>query len=262
MSLKIDLSGRAALVTGAAGGIGEAIGQLLLDAGAKVVFADLNLPDVASRGENALAVEMDITDRNSVVSAIETCRGRFGSCDILVNNAAIAARNQGMPFTNQDADDWRSVLEVDAIGPFQVTREFARLHTPGSKGVVINIASVAARMDSQTDPAYSSAKSALLTFTRIAAKDLAPDIRVCAVCPGMVATHFYDDQYDAAVARDHSLSGVGSQGYFDQKAQRLIPLGVGQSAEDIANMVAFLASDLAGSITGQTVNVDGGLVMN
>jgi NAD(P)-dependent dehydrogenase (short-subunit alcohol dehydrogenase family) len=258
----IDLSGRVALVTGAARGIGLTIARTLEHAGARVARGDVDEAALAET-DVGLGVRLDVTDPASAAAAIERVEAELGPLDILVNNAGIAARRQGMPFMNQESSDWGPVLAVNATGTFVVTREAALRMVPRKRGAIVNISSVSARMGSQTDPVYSVSKAGVITFTQLSAKDLAPHgIRVNAICPGMLQTAFYQEQYEAALARDPAVAELGPEGYFVDKAKRLIPLGRGQEPEDVANAVLFLASDLASSITGQTLNVDGGLVMS
>ena len=262
MTLTIDLTGRVAVVTGSAGGIGREIGRTLMAAGARVAFADIAPVALAGDEHGAIGVRLDVTDHASARAGLQEVRERLGSLDILVNNAGMAAKRQGLPFTNQEKSDWEPVLSVNVVGTFVVSREFVLARGAERPGVIINISSVAGRMGSQTDPGYSASKAAVINFTQCMAKDLAPTIRVCAVCPGMVQTPFYEAQYEAASARDPEIATMTSDEYFADKARRMIPMGVGQTPLDIATTVAFLASDLASSITGQTVNVDGGLVMS
>lgn len=262
MSLTIDFNDRVAVVTGSAGGIGREIGRTLLEAGARVAFADIAPLDPEGDDGRSIAVALDVTDHGSARAGLAEVTERLGPVDVLVNNAGIAAKRQGMPFTNQERTDWEPVLSVNAIGTFVVSREFVLGRDAGRPGVIINLSSVAGRMGSQTDPSYSAAKAAVINLTQCMAKDLAPAVRVCAVCPGMVRTPFYEAQYHAAAARDPEIAKLTSEQYFAEKAAKLIPLGVGQQPRDIAQTVAFLASDLAVCITGQTVNVDGGLVMS
>jgi 2-hydroxycyclohexanecarboxyl-CoA dehydrogenase len=258
MSLEIDLSGRVALVTGAAGGMGREIARTLTEAGARVALADLAEPST----DGGLGVRLDVTDPESARAAVARVEAELGPVDVLVNNAGIAAKRQGMPFTNQEAADWAPVLAVNTVGPFVVTSAVAPSMRERRSGAIVNIASVSGRGHLQTDPAYSASKSALITLSILTARDLAPHgVRVNCVCPGMVMTPFYVAQYEAAAARDPEVAKLGAEAYFDEKAGRLIPLGRGQQPRDIANAVAFLASDLAAQVTGQTFNVDGGLVM-
>jgi NAD(P)-dependent dehydrogenase (short-subunit alcohol dehydrogenase family) len=262
MSLSIDFNDRVAVVTGSAGGIGREIGRTLLEGGARVAFADIAPVDMEGDDGRAIAVRLDVTDPESARAGLAEVTERLGPIDVLVNNAGMAAKRQGMPFTNQERSDWEPVLTVNAIGTFVVSREFVLGRDADRPGVIVNLSSVAGRMGSQTDPSYSAAKAAVINLTQCMAKDLAPVVRVCAVCPGMVRTPFYEAQYRAAAARDPEVAKLTAEEYFDDKARKLIPLGVGQRARDIAEAVAFLASDLAACITGQTVNVDGGLVMS
>jgi 2-hydroxycyclohexanecarboxyl-CoA dehydrogenase len=262
MTLSIDLTGRVAVVTGSAGGIGRAIGRTLMAAGATVAFADVAPISLADDEGDAIAVRFDITDHGSARAGFEEVQERLGSLDILVNNAGMAAKRHGMPFTNQDRSDWEPVITVNAIGTMVASREFVLTREPERNGVIINIASIAGRMGSPTDPGYAASKAAVINFTQVMAKDLAPRIRVCAICPGMVRTPFYEAQYEVAANHDAAVAAMSSEQYFAEKAKKLIPMGVGQTPHDVAAAVAFLASDLASAITGQTVNVDGGLVMS
>ena len=204
-----------------------------------------------------------MADPEAVEAAIEDAERRAGPIDLLVNNAGIASPRQGMPFVNQEPRDWDPVFAVNARGVFTVSRAVGRRMMERRRGSIVNIASIAGRANLSTDPAYATSKAAVVSLTQIMARDLAPyGIRVNAVCPGMVLTPFYLSQYEFAAARDPEVREMGPVAFFEQKAKRLIPLGRGQEPREIANAVAFLASDLASAITGQSLNVDGGLVFN
>jgi NAD(P)-dependent dehydrogenase (short-subunit alcohol dehydrogenase family) len=259
--IAIDLGGRVAVVTGGASGIGLEIARTLAEAGARVALADVDEARLAGVADVGLPVRIDVTDHESARAGLAQVRERLGSLDVLVNNAGIAAPRQGMPFTNQEKADWQPVLAVNAIGTFVMSREFV-LQLGDGAAAIVNIASVSGRTGFQTDPGYSASKAAVINFTQVAARDLAPRVRVNCVCPGMVMTPFYQAQFEVAAARDPEVARRGAKAYFDEKAQRLIPLGRGQEPRDVANAVAFLASDLAASITGQALNVDGGLIMS
>jgi 2-hydroxycyclohexanecarboxyl-CoA dehydrogenase len=205
---------------------------------------------------------MDVTDPLAVSRAMEQVTAAAGFPDILVNNAGAASRVHGNPFTNQDLDEWTRVLRINTLGTVLVSAEWARRRPAGAQGVIVNVVSVAARRPTTNDPAYSAAKAAALAFTRSAALDMAPDVRVVAVCPGMIRTDFYEEQFRLTSLEDPSVARKGSRRFFDEKAASLIPMQRGQDPADIANAVLFLASDLARNITGQALNVDGGLVMS
>lgn len=265
--LQIDLSGRTALVTGAAGGIGRGIVAALVEAGATVVAADLvedAARDVAAGFPDGRVVplRMDVTDEPGVAAAVASLAEQgVGPVSLLVNNAGIAGRT-GMPFTRLDGSDWDLPWKVNVVGPFLVAAALVE-QLAQTGGSVVNIASVSGRRGFTTSPPYSASKAAILNFTQGMATDLAPrGIRVNAVCPGMVLTPFYRQQRLAASENDPKLLEITDEEFFQDKASRLIPLGRGQQPADIAGAVAFLASDLASSITGQALNVDGGLVMS
>ena len=266
MSLSIDLEGRVALVTGAAGGIGRGIVDALVEAGATVVAADLDADAARAVADGHPAgrvhpLAVDITDEAATRAAIASLAGVVGPVSLLVNNAGVATRT-GMPFTRLEASDWRLPWEVNVVGAFNVTKALAD-DLASTGGAVVNIASVSGRRGFTTSPPYSASKAAILNFTQGMATDLAPQgIRVNAVCPGMVLTPFYRQQRLAAAEADPSLLEITDEQFFNAKAERLVPLGRGQQPRDIAAAVCFLASDLAASITGQALNVDGGLVMS
>lgn len=262
MSVSIDLTGKVALVTGAAKGMGLEIARTLREAGARIARGDID--EVAlHENEIGLALTLDVTSPKSARTAVERVREDLGPIDILVNNAGIAASRHGMPFTNQQRSDWEAPLEVNVVGTFVVSREVALQMIERETGVVVNIASIAGAVGSSTDPAYTASKAGVIAFTKAMARDLAPyGIRVNSICPGMVMTPFYHAQYEVAAVHDPEAAALGPQGFFDQKAARIIPLGRGQHPGDIANAVVFLASGLASQITGQSLHVDGGLAMH
>ena len=260
MSLPIDLTGRVALVTGSSGGVGQSIVQVLRTAGATVVGADINLP-TGTRDRQGLAVAMDITSPDSVRAALDEVATIAGHPDILVNNAGGASRTHGNPFHRQGIGEWERVARLNTLGTVLVASEWARRHRAGTPGVIVNIASVAGRRPTTNDPAYSAAKASVLAFTQSAALDMAPDVRVVAVCPGMVMTAFYREQHRLTADEDPAIAQLDANEFFEQKASRLIPMRRGQEPVDVAYAVAFLVSDLARNITGQALNVDGGLVM-
>lgn len=262
VGVEIDLSGRVALVTGAAAGIGLSIARTLSDAGAVVARADVNDRALAEN-DLGLPVPLDVTQPASAAAAVAAIASELGPVDILVNNAGVAARRLGLPFTNQEISDWDGPLSVNLVGTFVISREVGVQMMARRTGVIVNIASVAGSMGSSTDPAYSASKAGVIALTKTFARDLAPyGIRANSICPGMVMTPFYQLQYEAAARVDLSIAAMSVEEYFADKAGRLIPLGRGQQASDIANAVLFLASDLASCITGQSLHVDGGLIMH
>lgn len=249
-------------MTGSSRGIGSSIVEVLRAAGAVAITTDLDVSGFPEEVKQGLAYCMDVTDEVSVRAAMDAVFERVGEPDILVNNAGAASGTHGNPFTNQELSEWERVARVNTFGTVLVSSEWAKHRSAEKSGVIVNIASVAGRRPTTTDPAYSAAKAATLAFTQSLALELAPHVRVVAVCPGMLMTPFYHEQYRLASLEDPAVAGLNPQDFFERKASALIPMGRGQEPIDIANAVAFLVSDLARNITGQALNVDGGLVMS
>lgn len=263
MTIAIDLDERTALVTGAGGGIGAGIVTALLDAGAHVVAGDRAPEGLAGLPDHPRLdrVALDVTDEHAVrrvIAGIAASR----SLHIVVNNAGVAGR-VGMPFTRLDGADWQGAWDVNVVGTFLVSKSAVPHMRAAGGGSIVNIASVSGRTGFQTCPPYSASKAAVINFTQVMARDLAADgIRVNAVCPGMVFTQFYRAQRLASVEADPGAAELTDEEFFQDKARRLIPLGRGQTPAEIGAAVAFLSCDLTASVTGQALNVDGGLVMS
>ncbi|HET8654962.1 MAG TPA: 3-oxoacyl-ACP reductase family protein [Longimicrobiaceae bacterium] len=249
--MQFDLNGRVALVTGGARDIGRAVVLELARSGAAVVVnynrseakAEQVVSEVESAGGRALAVRADVTEQDDVDRLVASAVEAFGDhIDILVNNAGgLVARRK---MEEMDGDFWDEVLDLNLKSAFLVTRAVLP-HMP-SGGAIVNLSSLAARDGGGGGAiAYSVAKGGVLTFTRGLSKELAPRrIRVNCVSPGMIDTTFHDTftppQVRAAVAMK---SSVGREG----------------TPEDVANTVAFLASDAAAYITGESVEINGGV---
>jgi len=246
-----SMPARVALVTGGGGGIGSAICRALAESGRRVAAADLAraaAPDVA-RDIGGLAVELDISDPTSIALAVETVRGTLGDIAVLVN---CAGWDEVKPFLETDEAFTQKVLDINLAGHIRLTRAVLPAMVEAGWGRVINIASDAGRVGSSGEAVYSAAKGGLIAFTKTIAREMARSgITANCVCPGPTDTPL--------------LRGITEQ---DERGARLIdamiksvPLRRLGTPEDIAPLVAFLASDGAGYITGQTVSVSGGLTM-
>ena len=247
----LDLTGKTALVTGGSRGIGRAIVLRLATQGADVAFsyrgnqaaAEATAVDVEALGRRALAVQADAKDMEGADTLVKTVLEAFGKLDILVNNAGITRDDLIMRMT---ADAWRDVLETNLFGAFYALKAVTRPMLKARGGRIINITSVSGQEGQTGQANYSSAKAGLIGLTKAAARELASrGITVNAVAPGFVLTELTQDLPDALK---------------DQITERT-PLGRFGTPEEIANAVAFLASDEAAYITGQVLAVDGGLVM-
>jgi 3-oxoacyl-[acyl-carrier protein] reductase len=247
----IDLTGKAALVTGGSRGIGKAIGLRLARQGADVAFsyrgnteaAKATADEIESIGTKSMAIQGDVKDPESADAVVKAAIGAFGKVDILVNNAGITRDDLIMRMTEEA---WRDVLETNLFGAFWMTKAVTRPMLKARAGRIVNITSVSGQAGQMGQANYSSAKAGLIGLTKATARELASrGITVNAVAPGFVLTELTQGLPEALQAEITART----------------PLGRFGTTEEVADAVAFLASDEAGYITGQVLAVDGGLVM-
>ena len=245
----MGLANKVAIVTGGGRGIGQAIALRLAQEGAKVAICDVqNSEETAARivelGGAALALKVDITADSQVKEAVETILSEWGAVDILVNNAGIT--RDGLLMRMQESE-WDAVLDVNLKGAFLFSRAVLRPMLKQRRGRIISIASVVGLMGNPGQTNYAASKAGLIGFSKSLAREVASrGITVNCVAPGFIASDMTD-----------ALSEAQRKALLDQ-----VPLGEIGLPEDVAAAVAFLASDDARYITGQTINVDGGLVMD
>lgn len=259
----MQLHNQIALVTGAGQGIGRGIALGLAGAGADVVVFDVDAAsaqavarEVAATGRRSLAVAGDVGSSADVDRALRETMAQFGRIDILVNNAAVSRRADIMDLTE---DDWDRILRVNAKGTFLFLQRAAREMIPRRSGRIVNIASIGGKgFPGVSNAAYAASKGAVLSLTRTAAQQLARhDINVNAICPGSTR----GGKFDASAAIRAEQQGLTVDELMRRRLAA-IPLGRINEPEDIAAMVVFLASRGGRNITGQSYNVDGGLVMD
>jgi 2-hydroxycyclohexanecarboxyl-CoA dehydrogenase len=245
------LEGRTALVTGGASGIGAATARRLAADGARVAVGDLDLDGArAVAGElDGIATELDVADTGSVARAVDATTAALGPVDVLVNNAGT---DRFGFFLNTDEALWDLVLGVNLRGVLACTHAvLPAMHERG--GVIVNVASEAGRVGSQGSATYSAAKAGVIGFTKAIARESARfGVRCNAVAPGPIATPLLD----SAPEQLGELGARLRQAMIDATAVRRIG-----EPDEVAAVIAFLASDDASYVTGQTVNVSGGLSM-
>lgn len=247
----MKLLGKVALVTGASRGIGRDIAIELAKAGANVAVnyagsearANEVVQEIQSLGREAFAVQCDVANADSVAEMVKQTIERWGSLDILVNNAGITRDNLIM---RMKEDEWDDVINTNLKGVFLCTKAVTRQMMKQKSGRIINISSVVGESGNAGQANYVAAKAGVIGLTKTTAKELAPrGITVNAVAPGFITTDMTDKLNDE----------------IKEGMLKMIPLAKFGEPKDIANAVAFLASDDSRYITGQTIHVNGGMVM-
>lgn len=258
------LKNKIALITGGAQGIGRGIALELARAGADIIVADLSidtaeavLSEIKALGREAIAVQLDVTCRRSIEGGIQAALKHFSRIDILVNNAGVFQQGMGLETTLADFD---LCYEVNLKGIWQVTTVLAPHFKANQGGKVVNVASIAGRDGRGPFPAYAASKAAVINLTQSLASALGVDnINVNAVCPGVIWTPMLE-KIEKMVSQTND-KGDDEPAMYDKLLEQT-PLKRFQTPEDIGQAVVFLTSSQAKNITGQALNVDGGLVMN
>ena len=240
------LKDKVAIVTGAGRGIGEGIARKLAQDGAIVICADVNETDAAAVASSlspaGIGVRLDVSNASECDAAVKDAHDRYGRLDILVNNAGI---NRDAMLHKMTDDQWHQVIAVDLTGVFFMTRAASRIMRTAGTGRIVNISS-ASWMGNIGQANYAAAKAGVVGLSRTAAKELArSQVTVNAICPGFIDTTMTRGIPDAI--REQQLAKI--------------PLGRAGQPADVAAVVAFLASDEAGYITGEVINVGGGYVL-
>ncbi len=259
----MELQGQAAIVTGAGRNIGRAIALELAGMGADIVVAEMDeatgkrtADEVRKLGRRALALRTDVTRMADLQAMADRTVAEFGRIDILVNNAGIHRSAHTADVTE---DDWDRLLAVNAKGVFFASQAVLRHMVPARRGNIISLASMAGKIGLKTSLVYGITKAAVISMTKsLALAHAADGIRANCVCPGIVET---DMIFQIDREAGEKLFGLKPGEYLKQRVEQ-IPLGRIETAEDVANLVGFLASSKSSYMTGQAINVTGGLVMH
>jgi 3-oxoacyl-[acyl-carrier protein] reductase len=246
----LKLAGKVALVTGAAQGIGKAVALLLARNGADIVVSDINLEkaeetakEVQVLGRKALAIKVDVAKSDDVDKMVQAILAQFGHIDILINNAGIARDKLILRMTEED---WDVVLNINLKGTFNCTKAVVRHMSKQKSGKIVNIASVVGEMGNAGQGNYAASKAGVIGFTKTIAREFAQrGINVNVIAPGYIETPMTEALPDKV----------------KEDLKRLIPMDRLGKPEDVAEAVLFLVSESANYITGQVLNVNGGIYM-
>jgi 3-oxoacyl-[acyl-carrier protein] reductase len=246
----MEMKGQVAFITGGARGIGKAIAEAYAKLGCNVVIADIDVDlsgqtakEIKGAGVDALGVQIDVSNSESVSAAFKSAKEKFDRVDILVNNAGITKDNLIM---RMKEDDWDAVISINLKGVFLCTKEVIRIMSKQKYGRIVNIASVVAFMGNPGQANYSASKAGIVGLTKTTAKEYASrGITSNAVAPGFIVTAMTDALPDNV----------------KDEMKKSIPSGEFGTVEDVANAVVFLSLPGSGYITGQVIHVNGGMYM-
>jgi 3-oxoacyl-[acyl-carrier protein] reductase len=252
--MDLGLNGKVALVTGSSRGIGRSIAETLADEGCDLLLtgrdqALLNETAAAIRGKGrkAVIVNIDLREERAPATLVDAVQRELGRLDVLVNNAAYPRGNDRVPLPDLDEDVWRKVLEIKLTGAFLLCKRIVPIMIGQKWGRIINLSSVAGKRGSPNTAAYNAANFGIQGLTQSLAQEVARHgVTVNAVCPGTIDTARMD-----VLGR-----GDGWQRQLDR-----IPMGRAASDEEVAGLIGFLCSPAAAFMTGQSINIDGGVVM-
>ncbi|HXJ81604.1 MAG TPA: glucose 1-dehydrogenase [Candidatus Methylomirabilis sp.] len=255
------LQDKVAIVTGAGAGVGKAIALRYAREGARVVVAEIDetsgqstTAEIVAGGLSAIFVRADLSRLEDIEALMKRSVAAFGRIDVLMNNAGVTRK---LDFFEVTAADWDWIHSVNAKGAFFCMQAAAREMAGRREGKIINIASIAGKgFRGTSNVAYAASKGAVIAMTRVAASQLAPyNINVNSICPGVTRTALYARIVEGVAERE-KISVADATARMDAS----IPLKRSNNPDDIAHMAVFLASDEARNITGQSFNVDGGIM--
>lgn len=256
----MDSAGRVVVVTGGASGIGAAIARAFAAQGEKLAILDLDGVAAARLAQSlptkSFSTAVDVRDRAAITAAMEAASQELGGLDVLVANAGVSTMRAAIDLTDED---WDFNFDVNARGVFLANQIACRSFLKhGKAGIIVNTASLAAKVGAPLLAHYSASKFAVMGWTQTLAREMAPHgIRVNAVCPGFVRTSMQDRE----IVWEASLRGMTPEAVFAEYIA-LTPLGRIEEPEDVADVVTFLASNASRFMTGQAINVTGGVRMD
>lgn len=268
LSNLIHLDGRVAVVTGAGAGLGQAIAQGLALQGACVALLDKNIEAaklvseiIIKNGGVSVAYACDVARQDQVDQAVDAVTKHFGRIDMVVNSAGVTSP-PGMPFTNNTEADWDRTFAINLKAAFFVCKAATPWLLKSPQPRVVNISSITGVISAAYMPPYSVSKAALISFTKVLARELAPQrVAVNAICPGFIWTPLWEDLGKTMATHAGTSQGENAEDVFEARVRQHVPMQRPQTLEDVAAMAVFLCSDAAANVTGQVMGVDGGVTI-
>ena len=262
----MELNGKVAIVTGGGHGIGRGIALELAERGADLILGEIDVDSAAhvvqeikAAGQDAIAVETDVTSQESTDALFQAAIERFGTVDILVNNAGVGGAPGWWERREGSDEDWDAAFEVNVFGIVHCTKSVEEHMRSQKSGKIVNIASVAGRVGAGAIAHYSASKAAAINVSQAYAIRLAPsNINVNAVCPGLVWTDLWVNIAARRKVIHPNEKALTGRDVFLRRLAETTPLSREQTPQDIGKVTAFLVSDRARNITGQAINVTGG----
>ncbi|HCI86407.1 MAG TPA: hypothetical protein DHV68_06130 [Dehalococcoidia bacterium] len=266
----MDFEGKTSIVTGGASGIGRGIALELARRGSNVVIADMNgepaneiVAEIQAGGTQSHFFETDVSQQWSTDEMIEDALGEYFQLDVLVNNAGVGGATDFSKRETPSIEDWQATFDVNVYGIVNSIQSIESYMVERGYGKIVNIASIAGRYGRPGFASYAASKAAAINVSQAWAFKLAPHgINVNAVCPGLIWTPLWQRIAEWRKSTRAQNVGLNPREIFQRTVAEIVPLGREQTVEDVGNAVAFLASDRARSITGQALNVDGGIRHN
>jgi len=267
LNFENDFKDKVVIVTGGAGGLGKEAAMRFASCGARVIVCDVKTKQgketadaIAGTGAEAKFIETDISREVSVVDMVKTTLDIFGAVDILINSAGLAGKGL-QNFRKIPVSEWDLTYQVNLKGTVNCCRAVYEIFKKRKSGKIINIASISGQIPTPGLIHYGASKAGVISLTQNLALELAPyNVNVNAVCPGWIWTPLYSEGQD--LVQLAQKRGTTPRKMFEDIIRKMCPMQREQTEADVANAILFLASEAARSITGQSLNVDGGAVMH